>query len=346
MPNYYTVALRGDPLAGAPTLSIILPLHNCGADLHVCFELLARTELPDTELIVVDDGSRDHTLARAEAVSAGFPRMRLMSTPSNGGVARARNAALAEATGRFVWFLDWDDDWEPTIMTRLLSAADVNDADLVVCGATRNADAATPGPRIDGLTVETVLSGPEAFDRLLRGEINGYLWNKLMRRGLAQQLVFPPMTSLSDIAGLVPVLAGARRVATVPSVLYRHIVRPGSITNSTPAIENWFTARDVVRSVADGLGRRDPHDLGLCLYDFLVAISVVNTILRLDGHEQLYRDTIERVVREVRWRDVVRVTAHDPVLAGRVALVKCCGRRYKYVYSVYTGVRSRVRGTR
>lgn len=345
MPDYYTVALRGDPRA-EPTLSIILPLHNCGADLHVCFELLARTELPDTELIVVDDGSRDDTLAQAKAASTGFPRLRLMSTPTNGGVARARNAALAEATGRFVWFLDWDDDWEPTIMSRLLSAADANDADLVVCGATRNVDAATPGPRIDGLTVETVMSGPEAFDRLLRGEINGYLWNKLMRRSLAQQLDFPPMSSLSDIAGLVPVLAGARRVATVPSVLYRHIVRPGSITNSTPAVENWFTARDVVRSVADGLGRRGSQDLGLCLYDFLVAISVVNTVLRLDGHEELYRHTAERVCREIRVRDILRVTVHDPVLAGRVGLVKTFGQRYKYVYSLYTRTRSRVRGNR
>jgi glycosyltransferase involved in cell wall biosynthesis len=62
----------------------------------------------DLEVLVVDDGSTDGTLAALEGITD--PRLRVMTQP-NAGTATARNAALAIARGKYIAFLDADDRW-------------------------------------------------------------------------------------------------------------------------------------------------------------------------------------------------------------------------------------------
>ena len=69
----------------------------------------------DWELLLVEDGSKDHT---AEVITAylektGEHRIRLISMEQNQGAARARNRGVKEARGRYLAYLDADDLWEP-----------------------------------------------------------------------------------------------------------------------------------------------------------------------------------------------------------------------------------------
>jgi teichuronic acid biosynthesis glycosyltransferase TuaG len=74
--------------------------------------------LGDWELLVADDASSDRTTAIVAAAAAEDPRIRLIRLEPNGGVARARNEALAAAQGRFIAFLDSDDLWLPQKLER------------------------------------------------------------------------------------------------------------------------------------------------------------------------------------------------------------------------------------
>src|SRR5262250_1213744 len=78
----------------------------------------------DVEILVVDDGSSDHTRDIAQKFS---PRMRLLSK-TNGGQASAFNAGIREARGEIVAFLDGDDWWARGKLTAIVGAFAANPA--------------------------------------------------------------------------------------------------------------------------------------------------------------------------------------------------------------------------
>lgn len=80
----------------------------------------------DHEVIVVDDGSTDETPQRLALISS--PRLEVVRHETSRGVARARNAGIRAARGRWVSFLDDDDVWAPTKLRRQIDAARERDA--------------------------------------------------------------------------------------------------------------------------------------------------------------------------------------------------------------------------
>jgi glycosyltransferase involved in cell wall biosynthesis len=91
-------------------ISVLIPAFNAEQYIAITLEsVLAQTD-PCFEVIVVDDGSTDRT---KEIVRQFAPRVRLIEQ-RNCGPAAARNLLLAEASGKFVAFLDADDVWNPT----------------------------------------------------------------------------------------------------------------------------------------------------------------------------------------------------------------------------------------
>jgi len=97
-----------------PLVSVVIPVYNGGRTIGTALRSVFAQTYRDFEVIVVDDGSTDDTANRV----SGWGRAVTQLTQANGGPARARNAALARARGRFIAFLDADDVWLPTKLER------------------------------------------------------------------------------------------------------------------------------------------------------------------------------------------------------------------------------------
>jgi len=88
-------------------LTIIIPTFNRADFLKEAIESVLAQTFTDFELIVVDDGSTDHT----GDVVREFPRIRYAACTENSGVSHARNLGIGMARGRDICFLDSDDLW-------------------------------------------------------------------------------------------------------------------------------------------------------------------------------------------------------------------------------------------
>ena len=96
-------------------VSTIIPCYRCADTITRAVESVARQTLRPAELILVDDGSGDSTLATLRALQAryGPAWIQVMSLEQNCGVSVARNTGWDAATGDYIAFLDADDAWHP-----------------------------------------------------------------------------------------------------------------------------------------------------------------------------------------------------------------------------------------
>lgn len=92
-------------------VSVIMPVYNAAAWLRRSIGSVLAQSHVRLELIAVDDGSQDGSLALLESLARHDSRLRVLPLPANAGVAAARNAAIAVAQGNYVAFLDADDWW-------------------------------------------------------------------------------------------------------------------------------------------------------------------------------------------------------------------------------------------
>lgn len=107
-------ARRGRP-GSAPVFSIVLPTYNRPDLLRRAISSVCRQTFPDFELIVVDDGS---TMSCSSALpDPTDPRIQLIRNPSNIGVAGARNIGIEAARGKYVSFLDDDDEYRSSFLS-------------------------------------------------------------------------------------------------------------------------------------------------------------------------------------------------------------------------------------
>jgi len=110
-------------------VSVIIPLHNKGKYVGRALDSVFRQTCEDFEVVVVDDGSSDNGPDIVRRYSD--PRLRLVQQ-ENAGPGAARNRGIRETTGRYVAFLDADDEWLPDFLKVTLGHLNAN-AGCVLC---------------------------------------------------------------------------------------------------------------------------------------------------------------------------------------------------------------------
>jgi glycosyltransferase involved in cell wall biosynthesis len=94
-------------------VSAIIPTYNRDSSIRRAIASVQAQSFLDWELIICDDGSRDSTVKIVESLSARDPRIKLIVSDRNIGVAHARNMAAKKSKGEYLAFLDSDDKWLP-----------------------------------------------------------------------------------------------------------------------------------------------------------------------------------------------------------------------------------------
>ncbi|QGM99236.1 glycosyltransferase family 2 protein [Methylocystis parvus] len=118
-----------------PAVSVVIPHFNRLNTLPRALRSVAAQSFRDIEMIIVDDASSDDPGPIVRAMSPPFP-VTILRQETNTGPARCRNIGVAEAKGRWIAFLDSDDEWlSEKIATQVAAAEHAGDKGRVVCVA-------------------------------------------------------------------------------------------------------------------------------------------------------------------------------------------------------------------
>lgn len=169
-----------------PTVSIIVPVYNAERTLRRCIDSILNQEYTDFELLLVNDGSTDHSGAICEEYAARDSRVQVFHK-ENTGVSATRNLALDRAAGTYLQFLDSDDWITPDATRSLVRAMESGSCDMVVSDFYR-----VVGERLSQkghIDRDSLLTREEYAACMMENPADfyyGVLWNKLYRRSIVE----------------------------------------------------------------------------------------------------------------------------------------------------------------
>ena len=114
-------------------VSVIIPAYNIEDYIGRCLDSIISQTYKNLEIIVVDDGSRDHTGEILDNYAKKDRRIKVIHK-ENGGVSSARNKGIEAAEGDYIGFIDGDDLIEPEMYKTLVDLLEEENADIAHCG--------------------------------------------------------------------------------------------------------------------------------------------------------------------------------------------------------------------
>lgn len=207
--------------------SIVIPVYNVAPYLRECLDCLLAQGEKNWEAICVDDGSEDSGGAILDEYAVKDRRIRVIHQ-NNAGVGAARNAALEQARGQWILFLDGDDLLAPWALAHLREAScRVSDADVIAFGVRRFND----GTVCDDLRVEPpfecrkIVDSTKAVDA---GHAACFFTGKAYRREAVGDIRFKSYAMGEDQLFMLEVMLRSRKTVEIASVLYGYRQRMGS----------------------------------------------------------------------------------------------------------------------
>ncbi|CAN7296368.1 glycosyltransferase family 2 protein [Paenibacillus sp. LjRoot56] len=114
-------------------ISIIVPMYNVEKWIESCISSILNQSFSNFELILVNDGSPDKSGEIADEYAKKDSRIKVIHK-NNGGLSSARNTGINAATGKYIAFVDSDDQVSTEYLSHMIQVAEENNCDTVVCG--------------------------------------------------------------------------------------------------------------------------------------------------------------------------------------------------------------------
>ena len=206
--------------SGRPLLSVVVPVYNVADYLSASLDSILRQPVSGVEVIIVDDGSTDDSARIAQEYADRQPHLTLLRQ-SNAGVSVARNVAIPMCSGRFLTFVDPDDELPQDAWSTMLATLRRSGSDFVVGKA----------ERLEGTRRSvTPLMQRNHGEQRLRTTIDEvplmladvFVWNKIFRRDFwdAHSIWFPEGTRYQDQPAMTQAFLAARSFDVLTDVVY------------------------------------------------------------------------------------------------------------------------------
>ncbi|MCI1210902.1 glycosyltransferase [Bifidobacterium tibiigranuli] len=224
----------------AELISVIVPVYNVESFLSQCLDSLYKQTYDNYEVIIVDDGSTDHSKKICDRYAIQCPQFTVYHT-QNRGLSAARNFGVAHSHGKYLLFVDSDDLIVPDTLERASSFLKMSIQSNLVIFTYQRID--ENGKKIDSDTESksfpktATVSSYDALYYLLEDRFNNFSWRILFDKSIwvDNNISFPEGLLYEDIRTTYRLLLGAQKVIFLNEQLYLYRQRKNSIIHRAEA---------------------------------------------------------------------------------------------------------------
>ena len=293
---------------GMKKVSIIVPIYNVEEYLAKCLDSLVEQTYKNVELILINDGSTDHSLKIAEEYEEKYRQIKLVSQ-RNGGLSKARNTGMDLATGEYLCFVDSDDWLELDTIQEIVSLMDKDDLDLCLFGANTfltDENDLRRYPEDDycySSKYKGIYQGKELFSKLYCSEeFKASACMYMVRRKLITEkgLEFKEGMIHEDELFTPYLFYYAGRSEITERKFYNRRIRKNSIVTGTKALEHMKGYGSVFLGLSECPGNEDENQtvaasyLQLCIDNFQQSLNYYVLLTRQE------RRKVKALVEEMR----------------------------------------------
>lgn len=214
-----------------PLVSVIVCFYNEEEYLSRCLQSIIQQSYKNLQVILIDDGSTDRSLATVGSYKGSFRNI-VIKTTDNQGLASARNEGLKHAQGDYLTFLDADDELLPHMIEKCVAVITRYQSDLVIGQFTLvnshnqlfNKESGIKRTTFGNKSAEALIKDIYSFNAA------STVWAKLYRTGIARQLSFPSGLWFEDRPYLLQYVLHSTQATLIPDILLRINNRHNSIT--------------------------------------------------------------------------------------------------------------------
>ena len=224
-------------------VSIIIPTYNSENHLLKCLDSIVNQTYKNLEIIIVNDGSTDNTENLVKGIGKTDGRINLISQ-TNCGIYKSRRNGYSASSGDVILNIDSDDYLELNAVELLVKKMISESADIVIGNHLHHE---FNMPRKVSNEIPENVSKQSLISYFLLGKIRGYLWGKLFKRHLLENIDLPIKVSLTeDVLTNFHILINHNiRIALVNEVILNYIIHGANATKSSN--------KEIIESVYDHL---------------------------------------------------------------------------------------------
>ena len=304
-----------------PTLSIIIPVYNVEQYLPKCLDSILVDNQFTGQVVCVNDGSTDGSLAILEQYKSKYSNVEIISQ-TNAGLSAARNIGLNHATGDYVFFPDSDDWIFPNVLDKIMSIVDSEDI-LYFNAKVFYEEKQCFGSEIDIPNIKNM--DGQAYFAAIYGKPRNmpcvcvcggvYLRSFLVDNHLYNE----PGIYHEDNYFTPQVLLAAKKVSSINEYVYAYRIREGSITTHVTEKhinDLLFIARNLYAKYKRNGNVADVFYADVCdIYTNLILSAVINNIT-LNGIWKLLDSRVMlRCAQDTRHRKIAKLTYLSPNIA-------------------------------
>ena len=204
-------------------VSIIVPVYNVEKYLGKCLDSILAQDFTDYEVILINDGSKDSSGAICDEYARNNGTITVYHK-ENGGPAGARNLGIENAHGKYLAFVDSDDEIEPGYLRKLTEAITLANAQAAVCGIKYVYLDERPVRIVNNeIVAGDCLSSASKFFEIERAYAFNPVWNKLYEADLVKQsgIRFDDEYG-EDVKFNIELFTHISEIAVVSDALYRY----------------------------------------------------------------------------------------------------------------------------